>query len=319
MYYYLGVDSGGTKASFVLGDKNGNIYARYRTGGCCVLGAGREGIKKKMEEGVAAICRMAGVEREKIACMALGISGYGEGVGTEEDTLAACEEVLAPKRAVCGCDTYVGWAGSFLFRPGINMISGTGSVVYGVNEKGEAVRSNGWGAGCDEGSCTWHGHKLIEAFTKQADGRMERTHLYEMFCRRFEIDGEDEHFVQRVNRIVFKEVGFPALQLFLREIWEAGDPVARKIYEEGITELWQGVEAVAKKLGFEKSNYSVSYSGGLFKGGDSVLIPLKQKAWQAGVTLSKPVYEPDIGALMWAIKTRNPDFNPESFRIREKK
>lgn len=315
--YYLGVDSGGTKAAFLLGDENGKVYARYRTGGCAVLGARKEGVKKKMEEGVEAICSIAGIDRSEIACMALGISGYGEGVGTEEETLEACEEVLSPGRAVCQCDTYVGWAGSLLFRPGINIISGTGSVIYGVNREGKTARSNGWGAGCDEGSCTWHGHKLVEAFTKQADGRMERTKLYEMFREHFGIDGEDEHFVLTLNREVVKGRGLPELQRFLKEIYDAGDPAARRIYEEGAKELWMGVEAVAKKLGLAGTNYSVSYSGGLFKSGECALEPLGRLAKESGAVLTLPCFEPDVGALMLAIRHKNPDFNADGFALQE--
>ena len=315
--YYLGLDSGGTKAAFVLGDEKGNIYARYRSSGCAVLGARKEGVKKKVEEGVAAVCRMTGIEQKEIECMAIGISGYGEGAGTEQETLEACEEVLGKGKAVCHCDTYVGWAGSFLFRPGINIISGTGAVVYGVNESGKEARSNGWGAGCDEGSCTWHGHKLVEAFTKQADGRMERTKLYEMFRERFGIDGEDPHFVLTLNREIVKGIGLPELQRFLKEVCEANDPVARQIYKEGAWELWQGVRAVAKRLGIEGTGYAVSYSGGLFKSGDCILEPLRCLAGEEGVRLVLPKLEPDMGALMTAIRSRNPGFNPETFLPKE--
>lgn len=314
--YYLGVDSGGTKAAFLLGDERGKVYARYRSGGCAVLGARKEGVKKKMEEGVLAVCSMAGIDRSEIACMGLGISGYGEGEGTEQETLAACEEVVGPGRAVCQCDTYVGWAGSFLFAPGINVISGTGAVVYGVNGEGKTARSSGWGAGCDEGSCTWHGHKLVEAFTKQADGRMERTKLYDMFREHFRIDGEDAHFVLTLNREVVKGRGLPELQRFLKEIYETGDLAARRIYEEGAKELWAGVEAVAKRLGFA-DGYPVSYSGGLFKGGECALKPLGELAQKAGARLVAPVFEPDVGALLMAIRHKNPGFDAKSFCLQE--
>ena len=315
--YYLGVDSGATKAAFLLGDENGKIYARYRGSGCAVLGARKEGVKRKMEEGVSEICSIANIDRSEIACMGLGICGYGEGEGTEQETLEACEEVLSPGRAVCQCDTYVGWAGSLLFRPGINIISGTGAIIYGVNEKGETARSNGWGAGCDEGSCTWHGHRLVEAFTKQADGRMERSRLYDMFREHFGIDGEDEHFVLTLNREVVKGRGLPELQRFLKEIYDAGDPAARRIYEEGAKELWLGVEAVAGKLGLAGTNYPVSYSGGLFKSGACALDPLNALAKRAGCTLKTPCFEPDAGALMMAIKHKNPDFEAGSFTLKE--
>ncbi len=315
--YYLGVDSGGTKAAFLLADENGKVAARYRSSGCAVLGARKEGVKKKMEEGVEAVCELAGIDRDEIACMGLGISGYGEGEGTEQETLEACEEVLSKGRAVCRCDTYVGWAGSFLFEPGINIISGTGAVIYGVNEKGKTARSNGWGAGCDEGSCTWHGHKLVEAFTKQADGRMPRTKLYEMFREHFGIDGEDEHFVLTLNREVVKGKGLPELQRFLKEIWEAGDPCAQKIYEEGVRELWMGVEAVAQKLGFSGKPYQVSYSGGLFKSGDCVLEPLRKEAQKSGVRMVVPHFEPDVGALLMAVRHKMPDFDVHKFVLQE--
>lgn len=315
--YYLGVDSGATKAAFLLGDENGKIYARYRTGGCAVLGARREGVRKKMEEGVNAVCSLAGIDKDEIVSMALGINGYGEGEGTEAETLEACEEVLSPGRAVCQCDTYVGWAGSLLFHPGINIISGTGAIVYGVNEKGETARSSGWGAGCDEGSCTWHGHKLVEAFTKQADGRMERTRLYDMFRTHFGIDGEDEHFILTLNREVVKGRGLPELQRFLKEIYDEGDPAARRIYEEGAGELWLGVEAVAKKLGLSGTDYPVSYSGGLFKSGACALNPLSELAKKTGCTLKTPCFEPDVGALMMAIRHKKPDFEADSFSLKE--
>lgn len=315
--YFLGVDSGGTKAAFLLADEKGKIYARYRTGGCAVLGARKEGVKKKMEEGVSEICKLAGIKRDEIACMGLGICGYGEGEGTERETLQACEEVLSPGRAVCGCDTYVGWAGSFLFKPGINIIAGTGAIVYGVNENGKDARSSGWGAGCDEGSCTWHGHKLVEAFTKQADGRRERTKLYTMFRDHFGIDGEDSHFVMTLNREVVKGRGLPELQRFLKEIWEAGDACAREIYAEGIEELWLGVEAVADKLGFAGKPYSVSYSGGLFKSGECVLAPLLERSRKAGAVLMTPRFEPEVGALMMAVKHLIPEYEFDRFVLQE--
>ena len=39
---YLGVDSGGTKAAFLLADETGKVYARYRGAGCAVLAHGRK-------------------------------------------------------------------------------------------------------------------------------------------------------------------------------------------------------------------------------------------------------------------------------------
>lgn len=313
--YFLGVDSGGTKVAFLLGDERGKIYARYRSGGCAVLGARKEGVKRKIEEGVSEICKIANIDKKEIVSMALGISGYGEGEGTEQETQEACQEVLPEAKVFCSCDTYVGWAGSFVFQPGINIISGTGAVVYGVNQEGRTARSNGWGAGCDEGSCTWHGHKLVEAYTKQADGRCERTILYDIFQKHFNLDGEDEHSVLTLNREVVNKYGLPRLQYILKEIYDAGDKTAERIYEEGAEELWKGVRAVAKRIGMEKGTYCVSYSGGLFKSGDCILKPIRRLADEDNVKLVEPQFEPDVGALLVAIKCDNRDFDINSFSL----
>lgn len=315
--YYLGVDCGGTKSAFLLGDENGKVYARYRSGGCIIMDARKEGLKETLEDGIQAVCQQAGIGKEEIACMGLGISCYGEGEGTEEETQEACQEVLSPDRVVCQCDTYVGWAGSLLFHPGINIISGTGAIAFGVNQKGKTARSSGWGAGYDEGSCTWHGRKLVEAYTRQADGRMERTALYEMFRKYFDIKTDDEHFVVTLNRKIVQTGRYAELQRLLKEVCEAGDPVARSIYEEGAKELWMSVEAVAKKLGLMGTAFPVSYSGGLFKSGDCILEPFRKLAEEGGGKLVLPRQEPDTGALMMAIREKNPDFNADNFVLQE--
>lgn len=315
--YYLGVDCGGTKSAFLLGDEKGKIYARHRSGGCIIMDARKEGLKETLEEGVRAVCVQAGIDKSEIACMGLGISCYGEGEGTEEETQEACEEVFSPDRVVCQCDTYVGWAGSLLFHPGINIISGTGAIAFGVNKEGKTARSSGWGAGYDEGSCTWHGKKLVEAYTKQADGRAQKTELYHMFRKYFDIKGDDEHFVVTLNRKIVQTGKFAELQRLLKDIYDAGDPVARKIYEEGARELWLSVESVARKLGLLGSNYPISYSGGLFKSGACILEPFGELVRAGGGTLVLPRHEPDVGALMMAIKEKNSGFDADSFVLQE--
>lgn len=315
--YYLGVDCGGTKSAFLLGDESGKIYARHRSGGCIIMDAHKEGLKETLKEGVEAVCKQAGITKDEIACMGLGISCYGEGEGTEEETQEACEEVLSSDRVVCQCDTYVGWAGSLLFRPGINIISGTGAIAFGVNQEGKTARSSGWGAGYDEGSCTWHGRKLVEAYTKQADGRMGRTRLYDMFREYFAIKTDDEHFVVTLNRKIVQTGKFAELQMLLKEIYDAGDPVARKIYEEGARELWLSVEAVARKLELLGTHFPISYSGGLFKSGDRILEPFGQLVEAGGGELVLPRHEPDVGALMMAIREKNPGFDADTFVLQE--
>ena len=316
--YYLGIDSGGTKAAFLLADETGRVYARCRLPGCRVQNDGKEGIRRMLETGIAEIRKLAGIRKEDIASLGLGISGYGEGGGSEQKTQEACDEAFFPGRSVCSLDAYIAWAGSLLFRPGVNIIAGTGSVVTGYAQDGGTARAGGWGAGCDEGSCSWIGRRVVEAFTKQADGRAERTPLYYLFREKFRFDGEDVSNVYRLSREVVRDgKGLAELQMLLLEAWKAGDPTARDIYGLAADELVLGVEAVAGKLGMEHTAFPVSYSGGLFKAGPCILEPLREKLESHGRELQEPAYEPDAGAVLTAIRFLEPDYDVKQFILRE--
>ncbi|MBR6571238.1 MAG: hypothetical protein IKK75_12380 [Clostridia bacterium] len=315
---YLGVDSGGTKAAFLLTDETGRVIARHREPGCTALSGRKEGMKRMLENGIAAICQKAQIDKEQIDALGLGICGYGEGETAAQETHEACEEAFLPGRYVCALDTYIGWAGSLLFTPGINIIAGTGSVVYGAAGDGRTARAGGWGAGCDEGSCTWLGQRLLEAYTKQADGRVPRTALYQVFRDHYGITGDDEHFVGVLNHEVYRGgKGLAQLQYLLRDAWLAGDPVADGIYRAGAKELFAGVEVVARKLDLPMEGLRVSYSGGLFKAGECALSPLRELIESAGGVLAAPVYEPEVGAVMMAIRSRKPGFDPAQFILQE--
>lgn len=179
--YFLGVDAGGTKAAFILCDENGHAVARHRSQSRGFFSLGADGLEKLVTEGVDEICKLAGITRQDIAWAGLGFPGYGEKEGSEAVIREACQRALGGRPVTCECDCYLGWAGSLAMEPGINIVSGTGSICYGVNSEGQAARSSGWGAYCDEGSCTWIGGRLIAEFAKQADGRTPRTQLYDMF------------------------------------------------------------------------------------------------------------------------------------------
>ena len=62
--------------------------------------------------------------------------------------------------------------------PGIVIVSGTGSIAYGRNDRGEASRAGGWGYVLgDEGSGYWIGRLALRAVVRHADGRGRATSL----------------------------------------------------------------------------------------------------------------------------------------------
>lgn len=316
--YFVGVDAGGTKTSFVLSDAQGKIAARYESGSGRFFEKDAEGIYALAAEGLDALCRQAALAKDAIACAGFGFPGYGEKEGSEQAILEACERALGSNRVICECDCYMGWAGSLAMNPGVNIVSGTGAICYGVNEKGETARSSGWGAYCDEGSCRWLGSKLIQLFAKQADGRMPRTVLYEIFRAHFSLT-HDAHFIYPINHVYgFSGAETAKLQMLLKTIYDAGDPHAALLYQEAAAELWLAAKTVAQKLNMG-SGFNVSYSGGLFKAGACILDPLKTLAEQAGARLTPPRFSPELGAVLAAMRhvKQGMDFGSFTFTEQE--
>ncbi len=311
--YFVGVDAGGTKTSFVLANQNGQILARHLSGSGSFLDLGADGLRVLVSDGVQALCDIAAIDRAAITAAALGFPGYGEQEGSEQQMARACEQAIGAGKVVCEFDSYLGWAGSLGMQPGINIVAGTGSICYGVNDAGDSARSSGWGNYCDEGSCRWIGERTIQVFAKQSDGRLPRTLLYDMFRRHFRIE-HDLHFIAPLNQELSSDASKTArLQVLLSEMYAAGDPYAEAIYAEAAQELWLAIRATAQKLGIANSPFLVSYSGGLFRSGECVLGPLREHVRAGGGKLVAPRFEPDLGAVLIAMRTQNPDIDFSMF------
>ncbi|MDR1533344.1 MAG: hypothetical protein LBS62_14385 [Clostridiales bacterium] len=305
--FFLGVDAGGSKAAFALCDSSGTVKARYRCKSQGAFSLGMSGIEKLVAEGAEEVCKAAGISVGDIAWAGLGFPGYGEQENNESEIDAACARALPGVPVTCACDCWLGWAGSLAMGPGVNIVSGTGSICFGANARGQTARSGGWGEYCDEGSCSWIGRRLIAEFTKQSDGRKPKTPLYSMFREALGITN-DIYFIYRLNRdFAGKPDETARLQVLAEKAARAGDPVSRRIYGEAAEELCIAITAVADRLGLNNgSGFLVSYSGGLFKAGDCILTPLAERVTKAGGRLTAPLREPEIGAVFMALRAYDP-------------
>ena len=295
--FFLGIDAGGTNTKFVVSDENGVILTEHTGSACKFLEAGKEMLSLFIKKEISILCNKTGININDITYAALGIPGYGEKEGSDIEVKEACESAGLFGKIACECDCYIGWAGSFAMKPGVNIIAGTGSICYGVDASGNTARCSGWGAYCDEGSCRWLGERLIALYTKQADGRMPRTFLYEMFRKHFSIN-EDLHFIEELNHgLSYSDVA--DLQRLLSDIYEAGDIHAKELYDRAAKELALAAFTVACNLNFTKP--VISYSGGLFKSGEKILKPLSDEINKKGGILTPPRFPPEIGAVIVAM------------------
>jgi len=136
------------------------------------------------------------------------------------------------------------------------VVSGTGSIAYAHNHRGETLRAGGWGTSFDDlGSGYDLGRKAIMAALRDFDGRGERTLLTPRICRALKLTD--------ITQIVPKTLGpqqVAALFPLVLEAARRGDRVARRLLADAACELAQLALALARRLGLRRE-VSVVWAG----------------------------------------------------------
>jgi N-acetylglucosamine kinase-like BadF-type ATPase len=149
--------------------------------------------------------------------------------------------------------------------PGIVVIAGTGSIVYGRNATFEAARAGGWGHMIgDEGSGYWIGREALAAVMRACDGRGPTTQLTADILSYLHVDDES-----RLPRIVYdREVPrmtVAALGPIVQHAAAYGDAVAIRILERAADELVLAARSVATQLEMRGDEFTFYLAGGVFR------------------------------------------------------
>jgi N-acetylglucosamine kinase-like BadF-type ATPase len=266
--HVLGIDAGGTKTVALLADGDGRIIGEGRAGGANLQTEGELEVEKilhtvieRATDGrhppVAAVCLgMAGVDREDDARI---IRDVMRRLGFRSNALIVNDALIA----------LVAGAGP---SPGLVVVSGTGSIAYGVNQHGVAARAGGWGPTLgDEGSGYWIGRRALAAVMRDVDGRGPRTDLTALVLRHFGLARPEglvaEIYHQPQGRRVIAALG-AVVDLARGE----GDPVAIDIMAHAAGELVLAAASVISRLDMRGEQFPILLSGGM----------LRESVWLAG-------------------------------------
>ncbi|MCL2425357.1 MAG: ATPase [Oscillospiraceae bacterium] len=309
MNYYVGVDGGGTKTAICAASADASIIISEVTHSA----SWREyGVKQVVENIKKTISELPTGTDGIIAGIAMGMPCFGE---SEAGDIALTEALSIEFQGVpiyITNDVEVGWAGSLALAPGVNVVAGTGSIAFGKNELGETARCGGWSEFfSDEGSCYWVGRKVLELFSKQADGRVPRDELYDIIRSEWNIKNDFEAIDIIHSEYMTNRDKVASLQYYARDAALAGSNTAKALYREAARELCNLVFAIQEQLQFKEQPFPVSYSGGLFKTGDLILPHFFACIEEAGGKPVSPRYEPLYGALLLAFEQNNSEQLPQ--------
>ena len=308
MHYYIGVDGGGTKTAIAAAGQDVSALAFAKTGSA----SWREyGIATVVESIKQAIETLPFGKEDSIVGMALGLPCYGESTEGDQELEQTFLAAFPDTPLYFTNDVEVGWAGSLGLLPGVNVVAGTGSIAFGKNQAGEAARSGGWSEFFgDEGSCYWLGRRVMELFSKQSDGRMERDALYETVRSALSLTNDFDFIDLMHAEYIPQRDKVASLQIVGMQAALAGSESAKALYAEAAAELCLLVQAIRDKITPERNPFLVSYAGGLFHAGDLILSEFTKGITDLGGKVTSPKFDPAEGALLLAFSKFHPDGVP---------
>jgi glucosamine kinase len=135
---YIGIDGGGTHTRAIAVDQTGKLLTRAESGG-----ANHEHAPDA-EQNVCTVIRDVVANANGSVADVTGLVAGLAGLNHEDDKTRV-ERWIEPLGLHCPCryvnDAVVAHAGALRSQPGIIAISGTGSIVFAMNEAGETIRN----------------------------------------------------------------------------------------------------------------------------------------------------------------------------------
>lgn len=296
--HYIGIDAGGTKTLFALYGEQGNLLDTTELGSCHFMKVGYEEMGKILMEGVRILQDKNDLTLDEIT-ISFGLAGYGR----EESVRKAIEDTLTLEfggyRYLLHNDVETALAGAFEDGDGIMLIAGTGSIAYMKHGK---IRKRAGGFGYilgDEGSAYDLSKKMLNTFTKEDDGRLEKTALYDLLMERLSLLKSYDIVSYVSDTLKNQRDEIAKLAPLLHEAALKGDPEAIRIYREAALELAALANALAKDI---DGTIDLACFGGVFKAGELIMSPLRD-ALAENVFLIEPKFPPEYGAYLLARKS----------------
>lgn len=298
----LALDGGATRTRCMAIDRSGRILAEAERGASNHLQGSGQAVRAALTDAVEESLRLANLRKCDVKCLSAGLAGVDyDGYGAEP--MLTLFRELGFERCLISGDMVIAHAGALEVKPGILILAGTGSAIYGSDASGRSVKVGGWGpAYGDEGSAHWIAVEGMKAPTRAYDGCGPGTALLEALTQDLDLSdfrssifvlyGPQPRSMASLCKVVYR-------------VAVAGDAVARGLFRHAADELADGVVAAARQLGSADSPLAVSYQGGVAEN-CPLLIELLRECLQNQLPLARlqpPLWKPVIGAYLLACQS----------------
>ncbi|MFC9794830.1 N-acetylglucosamine kinase [Streptomyces sp. NPDC127584] len=267
----VGVDSGGSGLRIALaGAADGTVLGVRSSREPVRTGPAGISAGHLLAQVLPAVRALAEPHRGRpVVAVAVGAAGMATlGDELRAELPGAFAEAWGVRRLALAADAVTAYAGALGQRPGAVVAGGTGMIALGT-DLASWRRADGWGHLLgDCGSGAWIGRAGLEAALRAYDGR----------------SGGSAALLARAEKVFGPAAGLPGalyprtdrpavLASFAPEVGRcaAGDPVAADILARAARHVAEAAEAVCPA----GPGALVALTGGLFKMGDPLLVPLR--------------------------------------------
>ncbi|NQT67626.1 MAG: hypothetical protein HQ569_08660 [Actinobacteria bacterium] len=270
MDFVLGVDGGGTKTTVRISDSTGRLMIENESGPSNYKSVGTENAKININSAILGAIRNIASSDEiifKSACFGLAGNDSYEDIDIYHKIMfnSKIKNYLNPSKTIICNDTRIGLAAGSSSRNGIMIICGTGSNCFGINEKGEEAKANGWDYILgDEGSGYEIGIKALRALMRSYDGRGSGTLLLKTILEDLSI-GSVLELIKWTYSSTFSKDEIAAIARTVCRTAEMGDKVSIEILEGEAKEAFISIVTVANKLDLADKDFDLVFVGNVFK------------------------------------------------------
>ena len=260
MPHFLGIDGGGTRTTAWLADERKPVLGRSVAGPSNPLKVGFAAAEREVLRAARAAFREAGLRFAGLEAVCVGLAGVDR-PQVHRRLFAWLRRAIPARHHFLTSDAAIALRAAIGDSPGIIVISGTGSISYGRDDRGRVLRSGGWGAPLDDAGSGYDlGRKAIVAALRDYDGRGPCTQLTAKIGAALKIPD-----ITRVILLPLTPQDIAALFPLVLAAARRRDTVAQQLCEEAAKDLADLAMALLKRLGWQRRIVPVVTAGGVFR------------------------------------------------------
>lgn len=292
--FYIGIDSGGSKCRIVIAAPDIKVILKKTYPGIHYSVTGAEKYSSSVSSYIRDSLKSKKLKLTNCKGICIGTAGAREKSDRRKLKKSFCGN-LNFKNILITTDAMTALYGAFEGGDGIIIISGTGSVLYGLSEN-KIKRVGGWGRIIgDEGSGYWIGKRALNLITKEFDGSVSQSLLSKQIRIKFGITAGNVN-----ERIFHGKFNIQDIAPAVIECAEKNCSVSQKIISEAVRDLVSHVKTFLKTTN-RKNPVSIVFTGSIIENRNLLSVNLKRELEKIkNVSVSEKKHSPEFGALLLA-------------------